>query len=481
MQQAFLSRRTTIITIGLSAFLVGLGLARTNYLLPDSWVALTVLLAVIGLLKKSYFSLIGILLFGLALGWWRGETYLQKLRPYQQLTGQKVVLQVTAESDGVYENSQLSFDAGNIEIIKPFAQTVPGRIGVKGFGEAAVYRGDMVEVEGKLFMARGSRQARTNFADLKVIGRSGSSLETVRLKFLAGVQNALPEPLASFGLGLLIGQKTTLPEEVSRDLAIVGLTHIIAVSGYNLTIIIRAVQKFSGKRSKYQTLILSVLVIGVFLLVTGFSASIVRAAIVSMLSLLAWYYGRTFRPFLLLTLTAAITAGWYPLYLWSDIGWYLSFLAFYGVLILAPVLTKRICKDRQPNTLTLVITESLCAQAMTAPLILFIFNQVSSIGLLSNLLIVPLVPLGMLLALYAGLGGMLWPILAGWIAWPARLLLTYMLDLVHIMAGWPHVLMERSLSLVSMLILYACLLVITLVLWRKTLKTVKVTEIEIEE
>jgi competence protein ComEC len=394
------------------------------------------------------------------------------------LAGQKVVLRVTAESDGVYDKSQLNFDAGNIEILEPLKVTIPGRLEIKGFGESAVYRGDMVQVEGKLFLARGSHQARVSFADLKVLGRSNSPVESLRLRFLAGMQNALPEPLASFGLGLLIGQRTTLPEQVTKDLAIVGLTHIIAVSGYNLTIIIRAARQQLGKSSKYQGLVLSLVLIGLFLLVTGFSASIVRAAIVSTLSLVAWYYGRTFRPILLLAIAAAITAGWYPLYLWSDIGWFLSFLAFYGVLVLAPMIMRRVYKGREPNSLTLVVIESICAQIMTAPFILFIFNQVSLIGLIGNVLIVPLVPLAMLLSLFAGLTGMLVPVIAGWIAWPAQILLTYMLDLVHVMARWPHALLQRSLPLVSMLALYVALVLVSFILWHKTFKTVTVTDEE---
>jgi len=104
------------------------------------------------------------------------------------------------------------------------------------------------------------------------------------------VQSALPEPLASFGMGLLIGQRNTLPQEISQDLLMVGLTHIIAVSGYNLTILLRSAEKVSGKRSKRMATLLSLALIGIFLLFAGTSASIVRAAIVSLLSIAAGYY-----------------------------------------------------------------------------------------------------------------------------------------------------------------------------------------------
>ncbi len=474
-------KRTTLITVGLIAFLGGLGLAHANLTIAANWMWLAAFLTILTFRHKQIVSLLAIILFGLTFGLWRGGNYMHRLVPYKQLVGQKVVMIVTAESDGVYDQSQLSFDGGDINVRKPNKENIPGQITVKGFGEAAIYRGDKVQVEGKIFSARGSKQAKISFAELKVVGRSSSPIESLRLRFLAGMQNALPEPLASFGLGLLIGQRSTLPEEVNRDLAIVGLTHIVAVSGYNLTIIIRGARRLLEKRSKYQALVLSLFLIASFLLFTGFSASIVRAAIVSTLGLLAWFCGRKFRPILLISLTAAITAGWYPLYLWSDIGWYLSFLAFFGVLVLAPIIVKRFYKRPQPNGLTLIITESFCAQIMTLPLILFIFKQVSLISLLANALVVPLVPLAMLMALMAGVSGMFWPVLAGWIAWPARILLTYMLDLIRLLARWPHALVERSWSLSSMLVMYGCLLVICLVMWRRLQKNARVTDIKAED
>ena len=113
------------------------------------------------------------------------------------------------------------------------------------------------------------------------------------------MQTALPEPNASFGLGILVGQRNNLPTELYQQMIMVGLVHIVAVSGYNLTILVRAVGRLK-LFSKYQQLILSLLVIAAFLLVTGFSASIVRAAIVSTLGLIAWFYGRKPQPIVIL-------------------------------------------------------------------------------------------------------------------------------------------------------------------------------------
>jgi competence protein ComEC len=414
-------------------------------------------------------ALLSILILGFTLGWWRGAVYLRRIGPYEELSGQAVVVEVTAENDAVYtDKSQLGFDGGSIRILKPADIRVPGRLKIQGFGEPAVYRGDIVQVEGKLFPTRGSRQATISYAEMRVLGRSNSVIETARREFVAGMTTALPEPHGSLGLGLLIGQRTTLPDSVNKQLSMVGLTHIIAVSGYNLTIIVETMKRFGKKRSKYQQTLLSMLLIGAFLLVTGFSASIVRAAIVSMLSLLAWYYGRNFRPFLLLLISSVITAGFYPLYLWSDIGWYLSFLAFYGVLVLAPLLLRRIAGKSEPKLLGAVMLESFCAQLMTVPFVIYIFHQASAIALISNVIVVPWVPLAMLLSLLAGLAGMFIPVLSGLLAWPAYIILTYMLDIVNLLSRVPHALVQLNLTTAGMVALYAVFLFVTFVLWRKT-------------
>src|SRR5207237_6670305 len=109
-------------------------------------------------------------------------------------------------------------------------------------------------------------------------------------RFSSGMQSALPEPQASFGLGLLIGQRNTLPQEITNQLIMVGLVHIVAVSGYNLTILVRAANRLK-LGSKYQQLLLSLGLISVFVLMTGFRASIVRAPIVSLLILRVWHSG----------------------------------------------------------------------------------------------------------------------------------------------------------------------------------------------
>jgi ComEC/Rec2-related protein len=409
-----------------------------------------------------------IVLFGLSLGCWRGVIFMRKLDAYAPYYGQVLTLRVQAVQDGVYgSRSQMSFDGQNIRLAG--GKQMAGKVAVSGFGSNAVFQGDELAVTGKLQPGYGAKQASLGFAKIRFISHHNSLVAEIRRKFAAGMQTALPEPLGSFAMGLLIGQRATLPTSVKQDLLMVGLTHIIAVSGYNLTIMLHASKKLFAKQSKRLTTWFSLLLIILFLLLAGSSASIVRAAIVSTISIATSYYGRSINPLNLISLAAVITAYANPFYVWSDISWYLSFLAFFGVMVWAPLISERMPFSKKESVVVAVGIESISAEAMSLPIVLFTFGQMSFIGLPANMLVVALVPLAMLLSTIAGLTGMLAPQLAGWLAWPAKLVLSYMLDISHVLAGLPHVFAENlGLPLAEMLLWYAGIVTLTYALWYKT-------------
>jgi competence protein ComEC len=458
-------RRTTLVAVFCAAVLGGIAVSRfTGF--GISLVGLSLLLLVVGLRHLRLAALLAVVLAGVCIGGLRGTGYMEKLVQYEGIYNQKIVLVGQAVDDAGYgKQSQLSFDLTGARL-DGTGRPLIGKIGVSGFGTNVIFRGDTVRVEGKLRSGLGSRQGYMSYANLSVISSRPGTIDTFRRKFAAGMQSALPEPEASFAMGLLIGQKATLPDNIYQDLVMVGLVHIIAVSGYNLTIILRACLKLLGKRSKYQTFVVAIALIAVFLLITGASASIVRASIVSGLSMAAWYYGRTFKPLVLILMTAAMTSLASPLYLWGDIGWYLSFLAFYGVLILSPQIHQRFLHGRIANSVLVgIATESLCAEIMTLPLVLYIFGQMSGISLAANVVVAALVPLAMLLSLVAGLAGMLILPIVGWFAWPAVIVLTYMLDAAHILASIPHIFRENVyLTAAGMLAMYAVVLATNILL-----------------
>ncbi|MFZ1522395.1 MAG: ComEC/Rec2 family competence protein, partial [Candidatus Saccharimonadales bacterium] len=216
-----------------------------------------------------------------------------------------------------------------------------------------------------------------------------------------------PEPEASLSLGFLLGTRNSLPDSFNEKLNRTGLTHIVAVSGYNLTIIVEAVRRLMGKSSRKNVMLVSLSLIGIFMLFTGMAPSIARAAIVSVVSLLAWYYGRKINPLTVILISAGITAYLNPLYIWLDLGWWLSVLAFTGVLILAPLIGERYFPKLKERLIPAILIETFSAQLLTLPLILSVFGRLSIISIPANLVVVPFIPLAMLLIFLTGIIGML--------------------------------------------------------------------------
>lgn len=463
-------RLTLILLIGLAFFVAGLGYARWGPKIGGEWVLTTfVLAAIFGLFKNRTLLLPGLAAAMFLIGLWRGGTFMERLLLYDNIVAQTVTFQATAIDDAVYsQRGQLEFAAGKLELVDPFHQSMVGEIDVEGIGVPMIYRGDRLTINGRLFRKRGSQLAGINFAKLTVISRATSPVDSLRRHFAAGMQNALPDQLAAFGLGLLIGQRTTLDGNVEKELITVGLIHIVAVSGYNLTIIIEVVRRLFRRRSRYQTLIFSLLLIGTFLLFTGYSPSIVRAALVSGLSLLAWFWGRTFQPLLLLLGVAALTAGLNPLYLWSNIGWYLSFTAFFGVVVVGPLLNDRLLPGRlKENLLLSTLCETISAQVCTLPVILYIFGRLSVVSIIANVLVVPLTPLAMLLSLIAGLAGMTHLIFARVIVLPGQLILEYMLNVSQLLSKVPYANIEVHINTPQMVCLSFTLLGLVCILQLK--------------
>lgn len=453
-----------------------LGAASSRWLQLHDLTVLAVLglVVVVGRRTGLVFA-VGLIAIAFVGGCWRGTQYMDRLSIYQHLQKRTVVLTGVATGDSVYgAHSQLSFEVKNVYYDGKF---LDGKIQVSGFGVPMIYGGDTVRVQGKLLLSRGNDVARISFARLEVLKRGGSPVDDLRRRFAAGLQSAVPEPLASFGMGLLVGQRNTLPEGVTQQLQMVGLTHIIAVSGYNLTIIMRAAKMVFGKRSKYQYMVVSISFIVGFLMLAGASPSIVRASVVCGLSLTTWYYGRELRPIPLILLAAAITVLLNPPYAWNNISWTLSFLAFFGVLVIAPIVSRRLYKGREPPMLQSIVLESLAAEVMTIPYILMIFGQVSLVSTLANLLVAAFIPLAMLLCVVAGLAGMWLPAFAGWLSWPATLLLTYMLDVVALLSRIPHAFLQGiGYSNWMLLASYALVGLVGWLAWKKVRENDTITD-----
>lgn len=210
------------------------------------------------------------------------------------------------------------------------------------------------------------------------------------------INRIYPEPNSSFLAGLLIGARRSIPESVMSDFNITGLTHIIAISGYNITIIIVFIMgmlRFLPRKIAFYIAIVGIIVFTIFV---GASAAVVRAAIMGILGLIALNYGRQSDVTVSILLTATLMVGWNPKILVYDVGFQLSFLAVLGLVYVAPFFDKWMQKIPETLGLREALQMTLSAQVTAVPLILLNFERLSLISPIANILVAPFIPLAML-------------------------------------------------------------------------------------
>jgi ComEC/Rec2-related protein len=448
------------LSLAFAALVAGLALGRAGITAGWPVAILAVGLTIAAWSLRSRLFIVCLILAALGIGTWRVTSWQASRTSLTTLIGHSINITATVVDDpSTGAHGQLDFVVSSIRL-NGNPQT--GTISVHSY-PVFLQRGYQVQLSGKVKTGFGANPVELSFPKIQVLSRHQSPLEQWRQRFFAGIRTALPEPLASFGLGLLVGIRALIPKPMQAQLALVGLSHLVAVSGYNLTIIVSAAHRLLRRFGRGIALAASLWLIGGFLVLTGATASIVRASLVSVLSLLAAFYGRRFHPLTLITLTGAATAFFNPTYL-TDLGWLLSFLAFFGILVLAPAIEARLGHPRL--VVARLLIESVSAQILTVPLIMCFFSQLSIVSPITNFLVLPLVPLAMATAFLAGLAGMLIPAFCGWFAWPAVLILDLMLGIIGYFSHLPWAGTQDHLSLVGMLAAYAFLLIITITLAR---------------
>jgi competence protein ComEC len=235
----------------------------------------------------------------------------------------------------------------------------------------------------------------------------GSGLATVRAVFLDGLNDVVPEPEAALGAGILLGVRSSIAPEISEAFAVAGLTHVVAISGWNIAIvaaIVMALVRPLGRRpgGRWITAATAASVIGAYVLLTGASPSVVRAALMAGAMLVGRLGGTRAHATSALWLAALVMLLVAPAVLW-DVGFQLSLLATAGLIWYGSPIDARL--RRWPAWVREPVALTLAAQLTTLPVVLANFERLSLVAPISNVLVVPVVPLAMLGSAVAAVGG----------------------------------------------------------------------------
>jgi competence protein ComEC len=378
------------------------------------------------------------------------------------LPGGPTALQAPPDGDGPWNLTVLTTgaprDGHQTSTLGTPPETVPG------FTVAAtlprypvVIPGDRIRVDGQMrprpdspygeYLARIGAAGTLTVRSLEVVPAADDPwrrLETLRRGAADALAGVLPEPEAGLAAGILIGLRDRVDRDLAAAFTTAGVSHIVAISGWNIAIVAAAIATLAGGLGRRRRSVVTVVAIVAYVCFAGASASVVRAAMMAGVVLLARESGRAGR--------AAGALGWAATLLLvadpgliRDAGFQLSSLATAGLIAWATPMTDwidRVGRGRVPRWLAESLGVSLAAQAATLPIVLVSFGRLAILSPLVNLAVVPLVAPAMgvgLVALAAGIAVQLgMPAAVGAIlAAPGWVILRILVAIVQVAASLP--------------------------------------------
>lgn len=268
------------------------------------------------------------------------------------------------------------------------------------------------------------------------------TLFAFKRSFLEKVGRVIPEPQSSLLGGLVVGAKQSLGEKLQEDFRKTGIIHIVVLSGYNVTIVAEAIMRFFSFLPYAFGVAIGAVAIIFFAIMTGASATIVRASIMALLVMFARATGR------MQTMTRMLfIAGFFmllhnPKILVFDSSFQLSFTATFGLICLAPKIEKHFHFVPTKWQLREFAVATAATQIFILPMILYKMSALSLVALPVNLLILVFVPMTMFFGFLTGIVGFINAFLSFPFAFITNALLTYQLKVVEIFASLPFASVE---------------------------------------
>ncbi len=219
--------------------------------------------------------------------------------------------------------------------------------------------------------------------------------------------------------GMVLGDRSLMPEDLEEDFQRSGITHVLAISGQHVAILAAVV--FFALRylaiPPNARAVVTLVLTWLYIVVAGAPPSAIRAGVVATFVLAAGPLGRQLSPLHFMTTMLAAVLAYNPLLVYST-GFQLSVAAVFGILLLRAPLVAFVDRtvlrpfEKPPRTLSNLVAVSLAAQVATTPIIAATFDEVSLVGVFTNLIAVPISGPILTLGLLGSLVGNVAPLLA---------------------------------------------------------------------
>lgn len=260
--------------------------------------------------------------------------------------------------------------------------------------------------------------------------------EDSRLIISNRIKQLLPSPQAELLSGILLGEKQQLPFEFQLALRDTSTLHMVVVSGQNITLLSGVILGvLAGLIKRRSAILITLFVVIGYVLLTGAQIPVLRAALMAGIVFLAEVSGRQKNGVIALLASGLILLLINPSWFFS-LSFQLSFLATFGVVVVAPILNKTLFKV-VPDLMATELSVTFAAQLMVLPIIASSFHQLSLVGVLANLLVGWTVPFIMIIGAVVLAISFVSFSLAALLSWIVNVFLTFFVYIVEIFAGFP--------------------------------------------
>ncbi|HYF97397.1 MAG TPA: ComEC/Rec2 family competence protein, partial [Coxiellaceae bacterium] len=226
--------------------------------------------------------------------------------------GQKLALSGTVSEEPDVRTDKTLLTVSSLKIDN---QQIPGKVLLTASKFPEYKYGDVLNINGKIqepqdadepgefsyknYLSRFGITGLIYYPDLSLAGSGEgniikAALINFKTYFISQVSSLLPEPQNAFLSGILVGLRRSIPQDLLDNFNATGTTHIIALSGFNITIIADAFAKLLERFGRRTSFVLSLVGIALFVVMSGASASVVRAGVMGGLALVALNIGRLY-------------------------------------------------------------------------------------------------------------------------------------------------------------------------------------------
>lgn len=254
--------------------------------------------------------------------------------------------------------------------------------------------------------------------------------------FMSKINQSIKEPESFLANGLVLGERGGFDSRMRDKFINTGTIHIVALSGYNVSIVSDSIFKiFSIFLSKILSSFFGIFTIILFVVMSGSSATAVRAGIMASILFISRISGRDYNALRILFIAGVLMVVYDPR-IFFDISFQLSFLATFGILYLHPLIFGHLKILTNTFKIREIFSTTISATIMTLPLLIYSTGILSLVSIPANMLILPVIPITMLFIFIGGSLGIFIPSVSIMFGYLPSIFLSYILKIIDIFSSF---------------------------------------------